>query len=71
MKKDFCFGSENVVSVSAVCDEQMATVIRMSDYIRSETLRRCYAIPSYESKPLRWKNRYYDLIKKRVEQEVY
>lgn len=68
--KDYRFGSPSVVSISSVCDSELAKAIRQSDYIRNETLRRCLAIPSYRSKPLRWKNRYYELIKKRVMAEL-
>ena len=44
---DYRFASPNVVSISSVCDAELAESIRKSDYIRNETLRRCYAIASY------------------------
>ena len=68
--KDYYFGTPNVISISSICEKDLAKAIRQSDYIRNETLRRCLAIPSYRSKPLRWKNKYYELIKKRVIAEL-
>lgn len=68
--KDYCFGSSNVVSVSSVCNEKIAKVIRESDYIRNETLRRLTAMPSYSFKSLKWKNKYYDYFKRQVEDEL-
>lgn len=69
-QNDFRLGSENVVSISAACDEQLAREIRKNDYIRAEALRRTCAMPGYTIKPLRWKNRYYDYWQKKVMQEV-
>lgn len=69
--RDYHFAIPGVVSVSSVCDGDVAREIRMSDYVRSETLRRCMAIPSYPHKSLAWKNRYYELIQRRVKAEVY
>lgn len=68
--KDYSFGSPNVVSISSVCDEELARIIRRSDYIRSETLKRLCAMPSYKCKSLKWKNRYYDYFKRKVEAEL-
>lgn len=67
---DMRMGCASVLSISALCDEQMARYIRQSDYIRRETFRRCRAIASYDSKPLRWKNRYYDYFRKKVLREL-
>ena len=66
-------GSPSVVSIAAALPEgsEIRNAIQESDYIRNETLRRCYAIPSYAFKSLRWKNRYYDTIRKKVEREVH
>ena len=69
--KDYQFGSENVVSVSSACgDSVLRESIISSDFIRSETLRRCLAIPSYQFKSLRWKNRYYDLMRRKIMEEL-
>ena len=68
---DFRFCSGSVVSVSSVCDDPaLRESIITSDMIRAETLRRCEKIPSYEHKSLEWKNRYYDLFRQRVRQEI-
>ena len=66
-------GSPSVVSIAAVLPEgsEIRQAIIESDYIRNETLRRCYEIASYASKPLRWKNRYYEVIQKKVREEVH
>ena len=69
--RDFHFAVQGVVSVSSVCDADLAKEIRMSDYVRNETLRRCMAIPSYPLKSLAWKNRYYELFNRRVKAEVH
>lgn len=64
-------GSPSVVSVAAACeDEALHAGICKSDYVRNETLRRCCAIPSYKYKSLKWKNRYYDLIRNKVLTEI-
>ena len=64
-------GCESVVSIAAVVeDEEIRNTIIQSDYIRNETLNRCYAIPSYRYKSLKWKNRYYDVIKRKVMAEM-
>ena len=69
--RDFRFATENVVSVSSVCqDEEMARAIRSSDYVRNETMNRCCAIPSYQYKSLEWKNRYYTVIQRKVKAEA-
>ena len=70
LNKDYCFGSPNVVSISSVCNEEIAKVIRQSDYIRYETFRRLKSIPSYPIKSLKWKNKYYDYFKKQIENEL-
>lgn len=62
--------SPNVVSIAAVCGGELRESILRYEDIRNETLRRCMAIPSYMSKPLKWKNRYYDHFKKIVEKEM-
>lgn len=67
---DYRFASPNVVSISSVCDAELAESIHKSDYIRNETLRRCMAIASYRFKSLAWKNRYYDLIRSKVIAEL-
>ena len=66
---DYCFGSPSVVSVSSVCDEELAKAIRMSDFIRHETLRRLWALPSTPYKPTKWQNAYYDYFRKQVMKE--
>ena len=69
--KDYRFGSDNVVSVSSACgDPVLRESIIASDFIRSETLRRCLAIPSYQFKSSYWKSRYYDLIRRKVMEEL-
>lgn len=71
MKKDFCFASKNVASISTVCsDSAVADAIRNSDYIRNETISRLLKIPSYNCKSLYWKNRYYDVIRNKVIKEM-
>lgn len=71
MKKDFCFATKNVTSISAVCsDSSVADTVRSSDYIRNETLNRLLKIPSYSCKSLYWKNRYYDVIRNKVMKEM-
>lgn len=70
-ENDFCFASKNVVSVSAVADdERIARVLRASDYMRAETFRRCFKIASYKYKSLIWKNRYYEHFLNQVKQEL-
>ena len=68
--KDYRFASPNVVSISSVCDAELAECIRKSDYVRNETLRRCYEITSYRFKSLKWANRYYDVIRSKVIAEL-
>lgn len=64
-------GCESVVSIAAsIEDEELRNAIIQSDHIRNETLNRCLAIPSYRYKSLKWKNRYYDVIKRRVIAEM-
>ena len=62
--------SPNVVSIAAVCGGELRESILRYEDIRNETMRRCLAIPSYMGKSLKWKNRYYDHIRKIVEKEV-
>ena len=70
-KKDFWFATESVVSISSVCgDGELAQAIRQSDYIRHETLRRTWSIPSMQYKSREWKNRYYDFFKAKVIAEL-
>ena len=65
------FSTSDVVSISTVCnDESLQQSLYRSEYIRHETLKRCEAIPSYKHKPLKWKNKYYDLMKARVIAEM-
>lgn len=64
------FISPNVISIADVCAGKIREEILKSDYIRNETLKRCYAIPSYRGKSRKWKNLYYDLMKKRVMEEL-
>jgi len=64
-------GCESVVSIAAVCEEEeLRDAIIQSDSIRNEALNRCMAIPSYRYKRLEWKNRYYDVIKRKVTAEL-
>ena len=71
MMKVAHMGCESVVSIAAVVEDmELRDAIIQSDYIRNETLNRCYAIPSYQYKNRRWKNRYYDLMKKKVIAEL-
>lgn len=64
-------GSKNVISVAYASDDaEVRNAVLTSDYIRNETLRRCMAIPSYMGKSLYWKNRYYDVIKRKVMSEI-
>lgn len=68
---DFRFCSRNVVSVSSVCkDPALRKSIIASDSIRAETMRRCLAMPGYQFKSLRWKNRYYDFFRRKVMEEM-
>lgn len=64
------FVSPNVESIADSCAGKIREEILRSDYIRNEALNRCYAIPSYRSKPRKWKNMYYDLMRKRVMEEI-
>lgn len=66
------FNSPSVVSIASACPDgsDLQKAILQSDYIRHETMRRCRAIASYDSKPTRWKNRYYDTIRKKVIAEL-
>ena len=68
--KDYRMGSASVVSISSVCDGELAKAIRQSDYIRNETLNRTWAIPSMKYKSLKWKNRYYDHFRQQVIAEL-
>jgi hypothetical protein len=71
LKKDFRLATESVVSISSVCgDGELAQAIRQSDYIRNETLRRTWSIPSMKYKSLKWKNRYYDFFRAKVIAEL-
>lgn len=66
-----CFATRNVVSVAEYCDDEtLRKEIELSDKIRNETLNRCYAIPSYKYKSLKWKNKYYDHIREVVKAEL-
>ena len=59
------------VSVAEASDDpEIRDAVLESDYIRTETLRRCLMIPSYRTKPIYWRNRYYDAIKAKVEAEL-
>ena len=63
--------SKNVLSIGHFLeDKNLASKIFKSDYIRNETLNRLTALPSYNCKSLKWKNRYYDYFKKQVEKEL-
>ena len=71
MPKIAHFGCASVVSIASVVeDEEIRNAVNLSDFIREETLKRCMAIPSYMYKCLEWKNRYYDVIRRRVIAEV-
>lgn len=60
-----------LVNVAAfVDDETIRKELYLSSRIRDETLRRCLMIPSYKYKSLVWKNRYYEVIQKRVKAEL-
>lgn len=64
-------GSKNVISVAYASDDtEVRNAVLTSDYIRNETLKRCMEIPSYMGKSLYWKNRYYDVIKRKVMSEI-
>lgn len=69
-EKDYRFSTSNVTSISSVCDEELARFIRESDYIRHETLRRTWAIPSMKYKSLKWANRYYNHFRAQVIAEI-
>lgn len=70
-KNDFALGSPSVISISSIYkDEEMRQALRQSDHIRHETLKRLCAMPSYFCKSLKWKNRYYDYFKKKIEMEI-
>jgi len=65
------FCTKNVVSIaSCVEDEETRKAILLSDNVRSETLKRLCAMPSYSCKSLKWKNIYYDYFKKKVIAEL-
>ena len=60
-----------IVSVAYYADsEDVEKAVLLSDHIRNEALRRTCALPSYNCKTLKWKNRYYDYFKKKVEKEL-
>ena len=61
--------TKNVVSVACMLPENERRELEFSDRVRAETLRRLVAMPSYECKSLKWKNRWYEYWKKRVIQE--
>lgn len=64
-------GTKNVLSIGHfIEDENLAKEIFLSDYIRNETLHRLTALPSYNCKSLKWKNRYYDYFKNQVMKEL-
>ena len=50
-------------------DEREQRELLVYDAIRTETLKRLCAIPSYPYKSLAFKNRYYDAIKRKVQSE--
>ena len=60
-----------IVSVAYYAEnEEIKKSVLLSDSIRHEALRRLCAIPSYDCKSLKWKNRYYDYFKQKVEKEL-
>ena len=69
MAQYFC--GHSVVNVSACVDDAgIAESLEFWAAVRDETLTRCLRIPSYSGKSLAWKNRYYDVIRKRVIAEL-
>lgn len=50
-------------------DKEIRDVVRKSDAIRREILRRCYNIDGYADLPLGEKNKIYDSIRAIVENE--
>lgn len=67
---DYRLGCKDVVSISSVCDEEIAQTIRYSDYIRNESLKRTWSIPSMPYKNSKWKNKYYDHFRKQIISEL-
>lgn len=70
-KSDFRFMTPACTSISsAVDDKALAEFIRQSDYIRAESLRRTWAIPSMPYKSTAWKNKYYDHFRAQILAEL-
>ena len=60
-----------VISVAYFAESaEIRDSVLRSDYVRDETLKRLLALPSYDCKSLKWKNRYYDYFKKQVLKEL-
>lgn len=61
-----------VVSVAAFsADDRQAAILAHSDAVRAETLRRCYAIPSYEYLTATEKNAVYERVRREVEADIF
>lgn len=61
-----------MVSNIACCagtDEIKKALVHLAD-LRTETLRRCYAMEGYETLPLAEKNKIYDRTKRQIEEEL-
>ena len=60
-----------IVSVAYYAEnDAIKNAVLLSDQIRNEALNRLCALPSYSCKSLKWKNKYYDYFKKKVEKEL-
>lgn len=60
----------NVVNIAEFAStEQIKKDLIFWANLRTETLRRCYAMEGYEALPLAEKNKIYDRTKRQVEEE--
>ena len=58
-----------VISVAEYADESTRSGILQSDFVRRETLDRCYNMDGYKDLPTAEKNKVYDRIKAEVMKE--
>ena len=64
------FVNKNIESVSNYLPEMERLEMEFRARVRDETLRRLVAMPSYECKTIRWKNIYYEYLRKKVFAEM-
>jgi len=67
---NYHFGIPGCVSISSACDGELAQAIRKSDYVASETMKRCRAVASYDGKTAKYRTLYWEYFQRRVCREA-